>query len=103
MVVRESQMKSPAAIIIESDWVIGDVGEAVVVMTGVKVCVAVGTCVGTPLGLGVSVFVGPAVGTEVAVDVRVDGFTGVAVAVDIDALVVMTNWGAKPGVPSLEE
>ena len=78
-------MKSPAAIITGSDPVVGDVGEAVGVMTGVRVCVAV--C--------------PAVGMEVVVDVGVDMFVGVTV--DVDPLVVMTNWGEKPAVPSLDE
>ena len=95
-------MKSPAAIILGSDSVVGEVGEADGVIPGVEACVAVDTCVGTAVGLGVNVFVGPAVGIEVVVDVRVDGFTGVVVAVDIDALVVITNCGAKPAVPSLE-
>jgi hypothetical protein len=96
-------MKSPAAIILRSDSVVGEVGKADGVMPGVEACVAVDTCVSTPVGLGVNVYVGPAVGIEVVVDVRVDWFTGVAVAVDIDALVVITNWGAKPVMPSLEE
>ena len=94
-------MKSPAAIILGSDSVVGEVGEAAGVMPGVEVFV--GTCVGTPVGLGVNVFVGPAVGVEVVVGVRVDMFVGVAVAVDVDPLVVMTNWGAKPARPSLDE
>ena len=96
-------MKSPAAITIGSDSVVRDVGEAVGVMTGVKIFVGIWVGVTVVVGLGVNVFVWPAVGMEVVVDVRVDMFVGLAGAVDIDPLVVTTNWGAKPVVPSLEE
>jgi hypothetical protein len=96
-------MKSPAAIMIGTDPVVEEVGEAVGVMAGVRVCIAVGICVAVAIGLGVNVCVAvcTVAGVEVVVDVTVDGFTGVAV--DIDALVVMTNWGAKPAVPSSDE
>ena len=43
------------------------------------------------------------IGMEVVVDVRVDMFVGIAVPVDIDPLIVRTNWGVKPAMPSLDE
>jgi len=90
-------MKSPAAITIGSDSVVGEVE----VMTGVGVFVRI--CVDVAIGLGVNVFVCMLAGVEVRVDVRAEMFVGVVVALDIDPLVVMTNWGAKFGVPSLDE
>ena len=91
--VRESQIKSPAAITIGSDAVVED---AFGVMTGV--IVPGGICVGAAVTgeLGVNVFGCATVGIEVVVDVRV-------VAVDVVPLIVMTNWGAKPTAPCVDE
>ena len=70
-------------------------------MKGVRVFA--GVCVDVEVGPGVNVCVAvrAAVGTEVVVDVGVDMFVGVAV--NVDSLVVMNNWGAKPAAPSLDE
>ncbi len=96
-------MKSLEAMTMGSDAVVGDVGDTFGVMKGVRVPVGLWLGAAVTVGLGVNVFGCAPVGMEVVVDVRVDMSVGTVVAVEGVPLTVMTNWGAKPAAPCVDE
>jgi hypothetical protein len=87
LVVSESQMISPAAIITGADPLGETVGERDGGIAGVNVCAGGIVAVRS----GVKVSIGETVGIGVMVDVRVEVLAGEAVEVGVSAPVVMTN------------